>query len=271
MRFAVLDVGQGDALFLQLPTGHALLVDAGGGPGSFDIGGRVVTPAVWALGSRRLEWLALTHGDLDHTGGALAVMADLRPREVWEGIPVPRDPSLHAIQTAARTGSIAWRTIRRGDVIEAGGVTIEVCHPPAPDWERQRVRNDDSVVLRVRYGDVELLLTGDAGPEFERAWPADAAAAPIRILKAGHHGSRTSSSSAFVTSYRPHAVLISVGRGNLFGHPAPAVLARFGDIGAGVFRTDEDGALIVETDGVEARVRTWRGRTWTIGTLRLPS
>jgi competence protein ComEC len=271
LRVTVLDVGQGDALFLQLPSGRALLVDAGGGPGSFDIGGRVVTPAVWALGSRRLEWLALTHGDLDHTGGALSVLADLQPREVWEGIPVPRDPALQEIRGAARAGGASWRTLRPGNLLEAGGVTIEVCHPPAPDWERQRVRNDDSVVLRVRYGDVELLLTGDAGPEFERAWPAEGAAAPIRILKAGHHGSRTSSSAAFLEVYRPQAILISVGRGNLFGHPAPAVLARFGAIGADVFRTDEDGALIVETDGVQARVRTWRGRTWTIGTLRLSS
>ena len=66
----MIDVGQGDAILVQLPTGHALLVDAGGAPGPFDIGGRVVTPALWALGVRRLDWLALTHGDLDHIGGA---------------------------------------------------------------------------------------------------------------------------------------------------------------------------------------------------------
>lgn len=267
VRLTVLDVGQGEAVLAQLPSGHDLLVDTGGGPGSFDVGARVVTPAVWALGSRRLDWLAITHADLDHIGGASAVLADLDPREIWEGIPVPRDAPLQRVLAIAREQGLVRRRLRRGDILEAGGVTIEVCHPPEPEWERQRVRNDDSVVLRIRYGDVELLLTGDAGPEFEQGW-AESDGSPIRILKAAHHGSRTSSSSAFVEAYSPHAVLVSVGRGNPFGHPAPVVLARFRDAGAEVFRTDTDGAITVETDGVQARVRTALGRTWTIGVWR---
>ena len=214
VRLTMLDVGQGDALLAQLPSGHDLLVDAGGGPGSFDVGARVVTPAVWALGSRRLDWLAITHADLDHIGGAAAVLDDLDPREIWEGVPVIRDGGLRSLLQAARERGMVRREIRRGDVLEAGGVTIAVCHPPAPEWERQRVRNDDSVVLRIRYGDVEVLLTGDAGPEFERTWTAESTDAPIRILKAAHHGSRTSSSAAFVEAYRPQAVLISAGRGS---------------------------------------------------------
>jgi competence protein ComEC len=270
VRLTVLDVGQGEAVLAQLPSGHDLLVDTGGGPGSFDVGARVVTPAVWALGSRRLDWLAITHADLDHIGGAAAVLADLDPREIWEGVPVPRDAALQHVLALARAQGVVRRRIRRGDILEAGGVTIEVCHPPEPEWERQRVRNDDSVVLRIRYGDVELLLTGDAGPEFEQTW-AESTGAPIRILKAAHHGSRTSSSAAFVEAYRPQAVLVSVGRGNPFGHPAPVVLGRFRDAGAEVFRTDTDGAITVETDGVQARVRTALGRTWTIAVWRWPS
>jgi competence protein ComEC len=270
IRLTVLDVGQGEAVLAQLPSGHDLLVDTGGGPGSFDVGARVVTPAVWALGSRRLDWLTITHADLDHIGGAAAVVADLDPREIWEGIPVPRDAALQRLLATSRAQGVARRRMRRGDVLEAGGVTIEVCHPPAPEWERQRVRNDDSVVLRLRYGEVEMLLTGDAGPEFEQSWAGSDGAA-IRILKAAHHGSRTSSSAAFVEAYSPHAVLVSVGRGNPFGHPAPVVLGRFRDAGAEVFRTDTDGAITVETDGVEARVRTALGRTWTIGVWRRPS
>jgi competence protein ComEC len=268
VRLTVLDVGQGEAVLAQLPSGHDLLVDTGGGPGAFDVGARVVTPAVWALGSRRLDWLAITHADLDHIGGASAVLADLDPREIWEGVPVPRDAQLQRVLGLAGAQGAIRRRIRRGDVLEVGGVTIEVCHPPPPDWERQRVRNDDSVVLRLRYGDVELLLTGDAGPEFEHGWPASPDGAAIRILKAAHHGSRTSSATSFVEAYSPHAVLVSVGRGNPFGHPAPVVLGRFRDVGAEVFRTDTDGAIIVETDGVQARVRTALGRTWTMAVWR---
>ncbi len=270
VRLTVLDVGQGEAILAQLPSGHDLLVDTGGGPGSFDVGARVVTPAVWALGTRALDWLAITHADLDHLGGAAAVIADLEPRELWEGVPVPRDAALQRVLALAREQRLVHRRIRRGDRLDVGGVTIEVCHPPPEEWERQRVRNDDSIVLRIRYGAVEFLLTGDAGPEFEAGW-TEANDAPIRILKAAHHGSRTSSAAAFVQSYSPHAVLISVGRGNTFGHPAPVVLGRYQDAGAEVFRTDTDGAIIVETDGVEARVRTALGRAWTIAAWRPPS
>jgi competence protein ComEC len=269
VRITVLDVGQGDAIFVQLPTGQSLLVDTGGGAGAFDVGGRVVTPAIWALGVRRLDWLALTHGDLDHIGGAAAVITDLAPREIWEGIAVPRDASLRAVRTVAAARGAIWRTILAGQAIAIGGVTIDVRHPPAADWERQRVRNDDSLVLRLRYGDVEVLLTGDAGAEFERGWRADEAPSPIRILKTAHHGSRTSTSAAFVLAYRPQAALVSAGRGNVFGHPAPEVLARLAAAGAEVFRTDQDGAVIVETDGVRARVRTSGGKQWTMGVLRL--
>ncbi len=100
LRVSLIDVGQGDATLVQLPNGDTLLVDAGGSPGAFDIGSRVVTPAAWALGVRRLTWLALTHPDIDHIGGAVGVTEDLAPREMWEGIPVatrsgsPADPGV---------------------------------------------------------------------------------------------------------------------------------------------------------------------------------
>jgi competence protein ComEC len=238
-----------------------LLVDAGGAGPGFDIANRVVVPAVWALGVRRLDWLAITHADLDHIGGALGVMRTLRPREVWEGVPVPRSQEREAARVAARRDGVVWRTLRDGHRLETGGVGVEVRHPPAPDWERQRVRNDDSLVLAVTYGEVEVLLTGDAGEEFERR-PIAAAGrdARLRVLKVGHHGSRTSSAPFFVDAYRPAVALISAGRGNLFGHPAPDVEARLLDARAEVFRTDVHGAIQVETDGRRLEIETISGR-----------
>lgn len=263
LRLTMLDVGQGDALALQWPTGQTLLVDAGG-VGGFNVGGRVVTPALWALGVRRLDWLAFTHPDGDHIGGALAVAADLRPREIWEGIPVPRNRDRADLARAAAAAGWPWRQLREGDRLEIAGVTIDTLHPPAPEWERQKARNEDSLVLRVRLGGVELLLTGDVGAEFEGRFVRDASPAPLRILKVGHHGSRSSSSARFLDAYRPHVALVSVGRGNLFGHPAPDVLARYARLGTRVFRTDVDGAITVETDGRCVRVRTWTGEVWTL-------
>jgi competence protein ComEC len=269
LRLVVLDVGQGDALLLRLPTGQAMLIDAGGTAGPFDIGGRLVTPAAWAQGVRRLEWLAVTHPDQDHIGGALSVASDLKPREIWEGIPVPRNGPLGILRDFAARHGVIWRSVRAGESLAVADVRVDVLHPGVPDWERQRARNDDSIVLRVRYGAVELLLPGDAGAEFESRAVEDAPRAGVRVLKAAHHGSRTSSADRFVRAYRPDIVLVSAGRGNLFGHPARDVLARFASAGAAVFRTDEDGAISLETDGRTVRVRTHGGKHWSAGVLSL--
>jgi competence protein ComEC len=259
----MIDVGQGDALMVQFPNGRSVLIDAGGSGSSFDIGDRVVAPALWALGVRRLDRLAVTHPDLDHIGGAASVAAIFAPLEIWEGVPVPRDLNRTALHDLAAARRLPWRQARRDDRLELGAVTVDVLNPRTPDWERQRVRNDDSLVLRVRYGLVELLLTGDISAAIERELLADSGGGPpLRLLKVAHHGSRTSSSRTFLERYAPVAALISAGRGNTFGHPAPDVLAELGRVRARVFRTDRDGAVTVETDGRELRVRTWSGETW---------
>jgi competence protein ComEC len=262
VRLVTLDVGQGDATLLEVPPGRALLIDAGGlgGQARFDIGERVVAPALWARGIRTLEALVLTHGDADHVGGAHGVLELFRTREVWEGVPVPAHEPLVRLANAADRLGVPWRTVQHGDRLRAGPVTIEVLHPPPADWERQRIRNNDSVVLEVRVGDVSIVLPGDAGAEVEAAVAARLGPARLRVLKAGHHGSRSSSSAAFVRAVRPAIAVISCGRGNRYGHPAREVLARLDAAGAHVFRTDEDGAVTIETDGREVVVRTWSGR-----------
>ncbi|MGE5833073.1 MAG: DNA internalization-related competence protein ComEC/Rec2 [Acidobacteriota bacterium] len=264
LRVAMVNVGQGDAIAVQFPSGQSLLVDTGGGPGPFDIGSRVVTPALWALGIRRLEWLAVTHADLDHIGGARAVVDDLDPREIWDAIPVPRNRELQALRADAIRHGASWRTLQSGDRLEIGGVFLDVEHPPLADWERQKVRNDDSLVLRVTYRHVEFLLTGDAGAEFERRRHSRDELTPLRILKVAHHGSRSSTSADFLEQYQPQLALISVGRANLFGHPAPDVLARLRGGGAEIFRTDQDAAIIVETNGRVVHVRSLTGRIWQL-------
>ena len=123
-----------------------------------------------------------------------------------------------------RDGGSRSRRCAPGEVTRQDGVQVRVLHPPPPDWERRRVRNDDSVVLEVVYGDVAILLTGDIGADVERAIVPQLTPSRIRILKVAHHGSRTSSSSALLDTWRPQIAVISCGRGNRFGHPAPEVL-----------------------------------------------
>ena len=269
LRVVVLDVGQGDATLIVPPRGDAVLVDTGGLAGTtFDIGTRVLVPALRALGIARLHALVLTHGDPDHVGGAEVMLERLRPANVWEGVPVPPHPVLQLLLQRAEQRQIVWRTVRPGDVERAGPVEIRVLHPPAPDWERQRVRNDDSVVLEVRYHDVSILLPGDIGREVEEALIPGLALAPLVILKAAHHGSATSSSEAFIEATRPAAVIFSAGKNNRFGHPARAVVERFKRREVEMFNTAHDGAVFIETDGREVEVRGWTGQSETVRRCR---
>lgn len=119
-------------------------------------------------------------------------------------------------------------------------------------------------MIEIRYGGVSFVFTGDIGREVERQVAPAFEAAPIRILKAPHHGSATSSSSEFLSALRPDIAIISSGRGNPFGHPVPAVVQRYRDIGAAIYRTDQDGAVTVETDGYTVRVRTFTNRRLTL-------
>ena len=267
VRVTMIDVGQGEAIVVQFATGHVLLVDAGGSAGTFDVGGRVVTPALWALGIRKINWLAVTHADVDHAGGAPRVAGDLSPVEIWEGVPVPAHPLMGELRSVAQAKGAAWRRLQTGHQVELDNAVIDVLHPPIPDWERRDVRNDDSIVLRLRVGQVEVLLTGDAGPEFELPFTRGEPSPPIRVLKVGHHGSRTSSADQFLDRYAPVIALVSAGQGNLFGHPSPVVMARMARRGIDVFRTDRDGAVVIETDGREAHVRTVTGRSLVVTTV----
>lgn len=261
MRVAFLDVGQGDATLIQLPDGRFLLVDAGGVPGTgFDIGERVVSPALRAFGARSIDTLVLTHGDPDHIGGAPAVLRHFSPHEVWEGVAVPPHPSLRELASLALRAGVLWRNVQTADREMAGGVEIRVLHPPVPDWERQRVRNEDSIVLDIRFGEVSIVLPGDIGREAEDRLTFQRRPRHLTVVKAPHHGSATSSTQAFIDALRPAAVIFSAGRGNRFGHPAPAVVARYTAAKAVIFRTDEDGAIVLETDGQSVEMRTWLGK-----------
>ena len=263
LHVTLLDVGQGDSLLLRFPKGSAMLVDAGGLAGSpgFDIGDRIVAPVLRDRGIRHLDYVVVTHGDPDHIGGAAAVVREFRPREVWEGIPVPRLEPLTALRVDAQAVGAHWRNVYRGDRLSVDGVDIEAAHPAPADWERQKVRNDDSIVLDVRWRDVSVLLAGDIGRDAERTLEGGTAPARLRVLKVPHHGSLTSSSPEFLQALQPQIAVFSVGRANHFGHPAPQVLQRYRDIGAAIFRTDQDGAITLDTDGYSIDVHTFTGRS----------
>ena len=266
LHVTFIDVGQGDAGLVRFPHGGTLLVDAGGVSfdSSFDIGERIVAPVVRDAGFYRLDRLALTHGDPDHIGGAGSLIEEFRPREVWEGIPVPRFAPLTALRMQVQGAGARWANVYAGDRTTIDGVEVSAWHPTRADWERQKVRNDDSIVLELRWRDVSVLMTGDIGRSVEASLAPAIPSAPLRVIKVPHHGSLTSSSVGFLAAVRPRVAVVSAGRANHFGHPAPEVLERYRAAGAQIFRTDQDGAVTVTTDGAVLTVQTFGGRTLTI-------
>ncbi len=254
-----LDVGQADATIVRLPDARTLLFDTGGSrTGSFDVGGRVIMPALWALDVYRLDAMVVTHADPDHIGGAAALARDFRVLEVWEGVPVPPDENLAQLRREAGANGIRWRTIRRGDRLRFGEVTLDVLHPPAPDWERQKVRNDDSIVVDLRYRGVSFLMTGDIGAAVEREIAAGLVPARVRVLKVPHHGSASSSSPGFLAAASPSVAVFTTGR----SRPPAAfdrVLRRYQDAGIAIYRTDRDGAVTIAADGNTLEITTFTG------------
>jgi len=187
-------------------------------------------------------------------------LREFGPREVWEGIPVPRADTLTLLRLEAQPAGARWANVYAGDHIAIDGVEVVARHPQRAEWERQKVRNDDSIVLELRWRDVSVVLTGDIGMPVERAIASAFAPARVRVVKIPHHGSLTSSSEAFVSALRPQVAIVSAGRSNRFGHPVPDVLQRYRAAGGEVFRTDLDGAVTVDTDGLSLEVHTWTGR-----------
>jgi competence protein ComEC len=260
LRVTFLDVGQGDAALIELPEGPRLLVDGGpGGARRFDVGERVLAPFLWNRPLARLDAVALTHWDIDHSGGLAAVLTRFHVGEFWEsGRPPGGAPETVAALVHSR---VPRRVLAAGQRLWLGRALITVLGP-GPD--PPPASNDQSLVLRLDWRGVSLLLAGDLGPRgeallLERSGPVRALA-----LKVAHHGSRFSSTAPFLERAHPRLAVISVGARNPFRHPSAETLARLEAAGVRVYRTDRDGAVILETDGRVLRVTAWaRGVTET--------
>jgi competence protein ComEC len=242
IELVVIDVGQGDAVALRSPRGRWLLVDAGPAGRDRDPEAHPAVRALRARGVSRLEALVLTHPDLDHIGGATAVLSSLDVRAVYDpALPAPKESFVDVLEVAAARG-VPWRAARAGDGIELDGLRVEILYPP-DSLPSDTESNATSVVLLLAYGEFDALLTGDAYADVERALLPDLPR--LEVLKVGHHGSDTSTDSLLLEHTRPQVALISVGRTNRYGHPSPRVVGRLERSGADVRRTDLEGTLSI--------------------------
>ncbi len=255
LRVVFLDVGQGDAAYVEVPGGPRVLVDGGpGGPRRFDVGERVVAPFLWNRPLGRLDVVAVSHSDPDHSGGIAAVMRGVRVGEVWENgrwEPGSED----ALRAIARAG-VPRRALTSGQRVALGDARFTVLNPERAG-ERAASENDASLVLRLDWKGVSFLFTGDISGRAERNLLAGALPLGALVVKVAHHGSRFSSTAPFLDAARPRVAVVSAGARNPFHHPRPETLLRLRDAGAHVYRTDRDGAVIVETDGRTLWVTRW--------------
>jgi competence protein ComEC len=272
-----LDVGQGDAALVTMPDGTTLLVDGGGRP-RFDnarrgadednaietferdrrsIGEAVVSEYLWWRGLSQVDYLVATHADADHIDGLNDVARNFKVR----GALVARTPASDAeyarFAASLQRQRVPVELIARGDSLRFGAVTVDVLWPLRVLDANAASRNNDSVVLRLRFGERVFLLTGDIESKAE----AMLARAPLElrcdVVKVAHHGSKTSSSEDFVKAARPSLALISVGLYSSYGHPHREVVERWRANGAEVLTTGERGAVSISTDGRDLRVETF--------------
>jgi len=245
LHVVFLDVGQGDAIFIQTPAGRQALVD----------GGRYPSVALDQLGRQMPFWdhsidmVVATHPDADHIAGLVAVLERYRvSRLITNGAADDSDPLFGALLQAAEAGDVPIMAAQAGEtLILDDGVRMEILNAGSVDGDNDR--NESSIVAMLTYGQLSVLLTGDAEAAAESRLLQSGRELQAVVLKAGHHGANTSSGEDFLRAVEPQFVVISAGRDNGYGHPHPAMLERAAAVGAVILRTDRMGAIEVESDG----------------------
>jgi competence protein ComEC len=278
LRVDFLDVGQGDAALLTMPDGTTLLIDGGGrahfgGRGraaaaeddrapferdTRSIGEAVVSEYLWWRGLDTVDYVLATHAHADHIEGLNDVVKNFRVRAVLAGRAPEDDAEFQRFAATARARGVPVFLVGRSDVLSFGAVEMDVLWPPREASAHAASGNDDSVVLRVRFGSKVFLLTGDIEAKGESAL-VSAARGDLRsdAVKVAHHGSRTSSTGAFVSATRPAFAVIPVGLDSQFGHPHGEVLARWHAIGAQILTTGQRGTITLTTDGQDLTIETY--------------
>ncbi|MDE0022446.1 MAG: DNA internalization-related competence protein ComEC/Rec2 [Candidatus Poribacteria bacterium] len=262
-----LDVGQGDAAFIQLPDNTRILIDAGSASEFWDNGERVVVPYLLSRGIDRLDAALITHADIDHAGGIPYAIRNLRIDTVL-GAPPGKSGLVEeaARERGSRVRYGAGETIAEG-IARGMPFSVKTLYPRSEaevDLEDSN-HNADSFVVMLEYGDCRILMTGDIDAQTEaeltRRHHRGEIDLSADILKTPHHGSKSSSGEPFLRAVSPRAAVISAGRGNIYGHPHPSVLERHAALGVQTYRTDLSGAVRILTDG---------RRIWVKPTIRKP-
>lgn len=276
-----LDVGQGDSILISAPGGVHILVDGGGTltfgekeawrirRSPYEVGAKTLVPLLKKRGIHRLDAVILTHGDQDHAGGLQAVLEEIPVTSLlFNGTAVERESYSKLMRIALQRGVKLYGVHEGMTLSPANGTTLSFLwpEPMAPEADGSKVpvveeQNDYSVVFRLEMGGRSFLFPGDMEKGAEESVVAARTAAgqqtggPVDVLKAAHHGSKTSSSDIWLQYWKPAAAVISVGEGNTYGHPNEEVLDRYAAAGINVFRTDLQGEIQMKLESGRLLVR----------------
>ena len=254
LHVAFLDVGQGDAILVTTPDGRQMLID----------GGPAATELNWRLGQempfwdRKLELVVNTHPDSDHLGGLVSLPDRFRVEHTLVSDVAGSSELYHAWEKELAEIALTPTIGQAGAKLDLGGGVIATVLNPGPASAGLDEPNDHSVVLHLQFGQISFLLPGDIEVPVEQKLVEREMPLRATVLKSPHHGSRTSSSEAFLEAVEPQLVVISVGEDNHFGHPSPEVIERYATYGLPVLRTDERGTIELITDGERLWVETAR-------------
>jgi competence protein ComEC len=259
LELTYLDVGEGQCGVMRTPSGKIVVLDCGTSTwrDSDSLGSKLVAPYLQRLGADRIDLAVLSHPHSDHVSGYASLLAEKPAKAVLDiGRRHGAPPYIRFLRQVKKCGA-SYRIAKRGQFVDFGdGVRAEVLNPD-PDAHYSDL-NENSMVLRVTYGKVAMLLCADAGEEAERRMLESGMRVRAQVMQVGHHGSRFGTTPEWLAAVRPSVAIISCGRNDMYGHPSRQTLARLRAVGARTYRTDMNGAVTVTTDGHTIRVRTFR-------------
>lgn len=264
MQVHFIDVGQGDSALVITPHGRAFMIDTGGiREGGYDIGRMVDVPYLWHYGIRELDYIFLTHAHDDHAAGVRGILAKIPVRAICIGHEGTADYLRAFGRGEAGKVEKLLVPLKEHESWELDGVKIEILYSPelarGQKSQLQATGNEFSNLIRVSYGKASFLFTGDLVQAQEEQVLSSGVNVESTVLKVGHHGSRTSSSEAFLQGVKPRWAVISCGYNNSFGHPHKEILERISACTkAEILRTDKQGAIVFKTDGSKIRVEAFR-------------